>query len=215
MRRTINTLALVGALAFANQAGAQDFYIGPQIGVPGIGVSAEVDVDYVSLSAEVTWVPVNSVTYEQNGTEYLMDASTVSGLFLVNAAPAGGRFTIGVGVLVGGISGEGEAVRLAGGVDVGDNTYPATSIGNMEVELDFGGVAPAAMLGLRKAGFNFGVGLALTGKPTYTMRATGAIANNPQFQADLELDIADVQDELDRVPFMPLLRFGWQIGFGG
>lgn len=215
MRRTTIILALVGAFVLTQSVLAQQFYVGPQVGVLGLGASAEVDVDFVSLSAEVTWIPVNSVTYEQNGVEYMMDASTVSGLFMVNTAPAGGRFTIGVGVLVGGWTGEGEAVRLAGGIDVGDNTYPAGSIGNMEVEFDFGGVAPAAMLGLRKAGFNVGVGLALTGKPTYTMRATGSIANDPQFQADLEQDIADVQDELDRVPFMPLLRFGWQIGFGG
>lgn len=215
MGRTVKILALVGAFVLTNAVSAQDFYVGPQVGVLGLGASAEVDVDFVSLSAEVTWIPVNSVTYEQNGVEYRMDASTVSGLFLVNAAPAGGRFTIGVGILVGGIKGDGEARRLAGSIDVGDNSYPASSIGNMEVELDFGGVAPAAMIGLRKAGFNVGVGLALTGKPTYTMRATGAIANDPQFQADLDVDIADVQDELDKVPFMPLLRFGWQIGFGG
>lgn len=208
--RAIIVIAAV-ALSTATAAG-QAVYVGPQIALLGPGVSAEVDFGLLSGSAEVGWIPVNSVTYEQSGTEYRMDASTVSGLVMLNISAGESPFSFGAGVFFGGWNGDGEAVELGGSVDVGDNTYSAAVVQNMIVEFEFGGVSPAVMLGMRGKGFNFGIGAAFTGKPAYTMRATGSIQNDPQFQADLVDELVDIKDVLDKIPVMPLLRFGWQIG---
>lgn len=188
-----------------------DVYLGPQVSTQGIGASAEVRFGMISVSGEVGYLPVNSVTYEQNGNEFKLDVQPVSGLLLVNVFPAG-RFSLGAGVLAGGLMGNGEAQNLRGLIDVGDNSYPAASVGSLTADFEYGGVAPAVMLGLRSGGINVGLGVAFTGTPQYTLDATGSIRNDPDFAADLALDQSDVQDELDKIPVLPLLRIGWQFG---
>ena len=190
-------------------------YVGGQIGSLGVGPSVEVDVGPVSISLEGNFVPLTSVAYEQSGTEYDMDAKTFSGLIMVNFAPGAGRFYIGAGVLLGGITGDGESRTLRGAVEVGDNRYPAGDIGQMMVDFEFNGPAPAAMIGLRGSGVNVGLGVALTGIPKYSMTATGTIQSEPQFMLDLDEEIYNVQEHLDKVPLYPLLRIGRQIGVSG
>ena len=87
-------------------------------------------------------------------------------------------------------------------------------IGNLTGSFDFGGPAPAFMVGRRSGGFNLGVGVALTGRPQVNLTATGALSEDPQFQADLDREVQAAQAELDRIPVMPLIRLGWQFGFG-
>ena len=207
--------AALTAVVSCSSVAQTPVYVGGQIGSLGFGPSVEVDVGPVSISADGNFIPLTSIAYEQSGTEYDMDAKTFSGLIMVNFAPGAGRFYIGAGVLLGGITGDGESRTLRGAVDVGDNRYAAGDIGQMKVDFEFSGPAPAAMIGLRGSGINFGLGVALTGNPKYTMTATGAIQSDPQFMFDLDEEINSVQEHLDKVPLYPLLRIGWQIGVSG
>ncbi len=197
--------------AFAQTA----IYVGPQIGIQGIGLSAEVDLGMLSVSGELGYVPVNSVTYDQNGNEFALDVKPLSGLLMVNFSPGSGRFTLGAGLLAGGLNGDGEATNLRGGTEIGENLYPAGDIGTLNAEVEFGSFSPAVMVGLRKAGFNVGIGVAFSGSPKYTLSSTGSLQNDPQFLNDLDIDIEDVQETFDKIPVLPLLRIGWQIGVMG
>lgn len=208
----ISLSVVIVLLVAVSSSAAQNIYVGPEIGVIGIGASAEVDFGSFSASAEAGMVPVNSVRYEQSGTEYLLDTQTFSGLLLANFKPGGGSFAIGAGLYFGGLNGDGEAQDVGLGYAVGDNLYSASEVGEMQVELEFGGVAPAVMLGVRGSGFNFGLGVAFTGQPEYRMMATGPIRNDPQFLDDVEIELEDVVDVFDKIPVMPLLRIGWQFG---
>lgn len=191
-------------------------YVGGQLGTQGIGASAEVDLGTVSVSGELGFLPIASVAFEDGDTEYSVDVQPVSGLLMANVGPAGSRFSVGVGLHFGGFNADGEATNLRGLVDIGDNEYEATAIDELLVDFEFGGVAPAVMLGLRGAGLNVGIGVAFTGKPTFSARATGPLLqNDPQFLADLQSDVDEVQEELDRVPVLPMFRIGWQIGVSG
>jgi hypothetical protein len=207
--------AALTALVTISSYAQTSVYVGPQIGLLGIGAGVEVDVGPVSFSGEASFLPLTSVAYEQSGTEFEMDTKTFSGLVMVNFAPTPGRFYIGAGVLIGGITADGGARRLRGQVEVGDGRYPATEIGQFNVAFEYDGVAPAAMIGLRGAGINVGLGVALTGKPVYTMTATGSLRNDAQFMVDLETETNNVQEHLDKIPLMPLLRIGWQFGVSG
>ena len=197
-------------------AAAQNpIFVGAQVGTQGLGVSAEIDLEVVSVSGELGFLPISSVSFENDGTEYKLDVKPLSGLLMVNVGPGSSRFVLSAGLHFGGFNGDGQATNLRGLVDIGDNSYPAPGIDELKVDFEFGGIAPAVMLGLRREGFNFGLGVAITGSPKFTSFATGTLKDDPQFLADLASDVADIQDDLDRIPVLPILRIGWQIGVSG
>ncbi|NNE35180.1 MAG: hypothetical protein HKN13_08095, partial [Rhodothermales bacterium] len=165
-------LAAVFAVTTVSASAQNAIYVGPQIGTQGIGASAEVDLGLISASGELAFLPVSSVAFEADDVEFEVDVKPISGLLMVNIGPEGSKFSFGAGLHFGGFNADGQSKNLRGLVDIGDGTYPSSGIGDLEVDFEYGGVAPAVMLGLRGGGFNIGLGVAFTGSPAFTMGAT-------------------------------------------
>ncbi len=217
MRYTTSlVLASAFVLATSGTAGAQivGVYVGPQISGLGIGVSAQAKLTQLSVSGEFGIVPVNNIKVDSDDLEYQIDTRMGGGLLMLNFHPGFFGMTIGGGVLIGGYNASGDADDLVGQVEIGNGMYEGADVGSLEGKFDFGGPAPALMIGRRSGGLNVGVGLAFTGSPKITLKATGAIANDPQFMADIEAERMSAQDELDKIPFLPMIRIGWQFGLG-
>lgn len=189
-------------------------YLGPQVSGLGIGASAQAKFTQLSVSGEFGFIPINSFTIDSDDIEYDVDTRLGGGLLMLNFHPGVAGIAIGAGVLVGGYSADGDAIELVGEVEIGDGMYQAVELGTLAGEIDFGGPAPAIMLGRRSGGFNLGVGVAFTGSPKFNLNVTGPIADDPQFQADLEVERRNAQEELDRIPVLPMVRLGWQFGLG-
>ncbi len=189
-------------------------YFGPQISALGIGASAQVKLLQFSVSGEFGIIPVNSVNLNSDDINYAIQTNIRGGLVMLNFHPGVLGITVGGGLMFGGYRATGDAEDLLDEVDIGGGIYDASEIGNLLGEFDFGGPAPAFMIGRRSGGFNLGLGVALTGTPKVNLTATGALANDAQFIADLNEEVQSAQSELNILPVMPLVRIGWQFGFG-
>ncbi len=189
-----------------------EIYVGPQLSLLGPGISGEVKFGTFSVSADIGWVPINSIAFEEDDIDFLINTDFFGAVAMVNFFPGGGNFSIGVGALIGGYKADGTADDLRGDIDIGNGTYDAADIGMLTVDLDYGGPAPVVMLGTRAGGFNIGIGVAISGKPEYLLGATGSIQNSQSFQDDLIHEAADIVEELDKIPVIPLLRLGWMFG---
>ena len=212
--KAIAFMFVTAMLAVPSNAQMVGTYFGPQISGLGVGGSAQVKLLQFSVSGEFGIVPVNSVTVASDDIDYAIDTDMGGGLVMLNFHPGVLGLTIGGGLMFGGYEATGDAVDLNDFVEIGDGQYDAADIGTLQGRFEFGGPAPAFMIGRRSGGLNIGVGVALTGKPQISLTATGPITGDAQFLADLDAEIERAQSELDNIPVLPLVRIGWQFGLG-
>ncbi|NND72532.1 MAG: hypothetical protein HKN43_13230 [Rhodothermales bacterium] len=210
--RTILSLVLVLLCGTTMTMAQSEIFVGPQVSLLGPGVSGEVKFGTFSVSADIGWIPINSIAFESDDVDYLINTDFYGAVAMGNYYPGAGRFSIGVGALIGGYNADGSADDLRGDIDIGNGTYDAADIGMLTVDIKYGGFAPAVMLGVRSGGFNIGIGAAISGKPDYELGATGSIQNSQAFQDDLDFEAEEIFDGLDGIPVLPLLRIGWQFG---
>jgi len=71
----------------------------------------------------------------------------------------------------------------------------------------FGGDATGAGLGLTAD-----IGVAIHGTPDVALRATGPISGNSVFQADLESELHNINDEIKAFKVYPILNLGLSFG---
>ncbi len=188
--------------------------LGPQIGGFGIGAGASARLgEYVSLSAELGFLPLSNISDEVDGIDYVMDPEIFGAILGVNFHPFRGKFSVGAGIVFGKYLLNVESDQITGTIEVGNVEYDASEVGTMIGEFVLEGTWPAVMLGWRGKGFNFGVGVAFVEDPGIDIRATGPIAGDPVFRVELERETNDIQDDL-KLSFLPLIRFAYQFGLG-
>ncbi|HVZ30090.1 MAG TPA: hypothetical protein VG839_06820 [Asticcacaulis sp.] len=100
----------------------------------------------------------------------------------------------------------------ASSTQVGLTTYTPAQIGTINADGKYKSSAPYLGLGWRwgagTVDFNFEAGAYFQGKPTVTMSATGLLASQPGFQADLERERQDLQNTLNDLATYPVVTFG-------
>lgn len=99
-----------------------------------------------------------------------------------------------------------------GPTQIGNATYSPAQIGTLRSDFSFEDIAPYAGLGLRfalwKAELNLEAGAYFQGSPETRLTATGLLATDPTFQADLAREQARVADDLDNFEVYPVLNAG-------
>lgn len=202
---------VIGTSAYAQTTSLS---LGPQIGGFGIGASASARVgEYVSLSAELGFLPLGTLNNEIDDIDYVMDPEIFGAVLGVHIHPFRGNISVGAGIVFGKYLLDVESDEFTGTVEVGDVEYTSSEVGTMIGEFTLEGTWPAVMLGWRGKGVNFGLGVAFIKDPVIDIRATGPIASDPFFQAELEQEIDDIQDDL-KIGVLPIFRFGYQFGIG-
>jgi hypothetical protein len=216
MHRSI-VLVVMALLVSADPSSAQSISVGPQVSLVGIGASASVRLhELASVSGEFGFVPIGEQSKDVDDIEYSIDPRVAGGLIGVNLHPMGNNFSIGAGVFFGGYSGDAKSEFLAGEiVEIGDGEYDGADVGALVGEFKWNGISPAITLGLRGKGFNVGIGIAFSGSPEFGIEATGALRTDPGFQADLDSEIESAQEDIEKVPFIPISRIGYQFGVSG
>lgn len=209
--------ALLSTVQLPRTATAQiSIALGPQISSLGFGVSGEVRVlSAIGISAEYNFTPASTIERQGFGNQLQFDPTVGGGMLLVMLHPGGGKFALGGGLMQGGIAVDGEAALDPASnstMDFNGRSYAASDIGTFNANLEYGSFQPAAVLGISGKGFNFLIGAALA-KPTLDAYATGPIGSNATFKADVDAELQDVRDDLDKIPVLPYLRLGWQFGF--
>ena len=102
-------------------------------------------------------------------------------------------------------------------VEVNGSMYDPSQIGDVEVEVQTKERAPYAGIGFgRPSGYGFGMfvdmGVVFQGEPTLNVQFDGPFANDPTFQQNLDVEIAQVEDDISSFKYYPVLSIGLRFG---
>ncbi len=212
-------LVLVACFAsLALPAAADDnIWLGVKAGTLGLGV-------------EATWRPsryldfrlgANKFSYDDNGSEAGIDYDTeldLQSLYATaNLRPplSPFRFTAGV------VSNGNElnlASRTTSTFDIGGSTFTSAQVGQLQGGIEFDDIVPYAGIGFDfrlfdTLGLNLDLGVLFQGTPQATLVATGPIASDPLFQAELALEQQELQDSVDEYELYPVISLGFSFNF--
>lgn len=217
IRRVMPAVALVVALFAGRPAVAQvSISVGPHVSTLGVGLSGEVRLlRLVGVSAEYNFAPLSTFEREGFSNRFVVEPTLGGGMILVMLHPGGGKFAIGGGLMQGGLAADGTISLDSGSgatFDINGSSYSAAQVGSLIGEFEYGSTQPAFALGVTGRGFNLLLGAALA-TPELDARATGPIASDPSFRADLDAELQDARDDLEQIPVYPYVRLGWHFGF--
>ena len=103
---------------------------------------------------------------------------------------------------------------LSGTISIGDNQYEIQDFGRLEAKIDFNEVAPFVGIGFNnpikksgRLGFFADLGFMYHGTPAVTL-STSQPVSNPQFQADLEKELQNINEDIRDYTILPIIQLG-------
>lgn len=193
---------------------ASDFTVGVKASTLGFGVEGAYSLNgYFGARAGL-----NYFTYSYDGStddiDYDFDYESKSVSALLDLHPFKGSFRLTAGILFNGNELDAKATSSAT-YDIGDTTYIGSQVGQLTGNIEYSKVAPYVGLGWDTSfgknsgwGFIFEVGALYQGAPDVSVTADGPIAGDAAFQANLELEKNDLEDELDNYKIFPVIAIG-------
>lgn len=147
---------------------------------------------------------------EAAGIDYEVDVIWDSVAVGIDFHPGGTPFRLSLGVLKND-NGLRAIARPTNSIEIGNRDYAAAGVGTLMARFGFDDTATYAGLGWdwsrnrRRFGVSFDIGLVDQGLPAVRLTATGALAADPGFRADLAAEEAQLSREeggdLDVLPF--------------
>lgn len=216
MRRFL-PLFVAAALAIPAAGSAQGFAVAAQAGTIGLGGSAIVGVSpNVNIKGTFGYIPTDP-EFDIDEVEFLVEfpaffKGTVDFYTSIFYLSAGGLFVTDSGA----ISVEG---TFTGSQEFGNNTYTAEDVGSLIGTFSFSEVMPYVGIGFgnpvgRRLGLNLDLGVGFGDRPAVELDATGPIAGNAVFQADLADREAEIQADIPEVmKYYPVISLSLSIGF--
>jgi len=168
---------------------------------------------------------VQGFTYDVNktesGIEYDADIKLLSGLVTADWFPFGGCFHLSAGALVNGNKVDATGKAQGGTTfNIGGTIYTAAQTGALNANIDFNTLAPYVGIGWgnpvkKDSGWSmfFDLGVAFQGSPDVELTATGPIASDPTFQANLARERAELEDDIDEYKYYPVVSIGVSYNF--
>lgn len=209
------SLLAIGAAPSATLA--QGVGVAPHVGTLGVGADLAVSlVNRVGLRAGANIFPFD-IGISASDVDYTIDLPSPQFTVLADLFLAGSfRLTGGLLVSSDDLTLEGD---FTGTVDIGGNTFTAAEVGTLTGAIVTNDVAPYVGIGVgRVAGSAFGflldLGVAFQGTPSVLLAADGPIASDPAFQAELEAERQEIEDDVDIFRYYPVITLGFSIGIG-
>lgn len=213
-RRFAAVLALA-ATGLLPQAQAGEVYA--NVGLPGIGLGYAHPIDSrFTVRADFMTLGSRSKSTTEEGIRYDGRYKLQRLAVLGDWFPFGGSFR-----LTGGLSSNQYKVTLDatganGSLTIGDRTYTTTAADGLKVEVKFPGVTPYLGIGWghqSASGWRFGADIgALVGRAKVDATVRGALASQPDIQANLDKELAELRDGVGKVRAIPQLSVA--IGYG-
>ncbi len=188
------------------------FTLGPNISTLGLG--AEIGYrfnDYIGLRAGANYWG-EDFSHRYAGIDYDVDLTLLSGGAFVDIYPFRRVFR-----LTGGVRYNANQIDLSAtpttNVDIGGMTFTPAEVGTLDAEVDFRDVAPYAGIGFEgsildgRLVFGADLGVFFQGSPDIDMTTNGLLASDPTFLAELESEVAAIEDDLDVLAFYPVIGF--------
>jgi hypothetical protein len=220
----MNTISLrLAVLAVALTASASaladhNFGIGVKAGTLGIGVEGTWrPLPYIDVRAGA-----NQFDYSDNGiyggvnydAEINLDNYYVTGNL---------RFPLSPFRLTGGVYSNGNEFNATSGdngaiIIIGGDPYPADAVGTVSAKASFDSTSPYFGVGfdftvLGKVGMNLDFGVLLQGSPQVSIGTDGLLSGDPTFEASLEAERAELENELDDYKAWPVVSLGFVFNF--
>lgn len=214
MFKKIVLVIAVFMILSASNLYAQSFALGLKGGTLGFGVEAE-------GAANDTFggrIGINYLKYDYEGTvneiDYDYDIKTTNLLATLDWHPFSGSFRISGGVSVNNTTYKAKATS-ADTVKINDQEYEGSEVGTLNATIEFNKVNPYLGVGWdttfgksKRLGFLCDLGFVYQGSPDIDLSANGTKANDTTFQSDLDQEEKDLQDNLDRFKFYPVVAMG-------
>ena len=103
----------------------------------------------------------------------------------------------------------------AASYNIGSGVYTIAQTGKINGDVTFSKLAPYVGIGWgnpftaeSRLSFSFDLGIAFQGKPDVSMVASGPIAADPAFQANLRQEENDIKKEIDMFKYYPVISVG-------
>ena len=206
-RRFAAVLALA-ATGLLPQAQAGEVYA--NVGLPGIGLGYAHPIDSrFTVRADFMTLGSRSKSTTEEGIRYDGRYKLQRLAVLGDWFPFGGSFR-----LTGGLSSNQYKVTLDatgenGSLTIGDRTYTTTAADGLKVEVKFPSVTPYLGIGWghqSASGWRFGADIgALVGRAKVNATVCGALASEPDIQANLDKELAELRDGVGKVRAIPQL----------
>ena len=217
VRRTALVLAVILAgSALPTRAHAQLVGVSGEFGTLGLGARAAVTLgSQFRLRAGGNFQPFR-IGVNASDIVYDVTLATPSATGTLDWHPGGTRFRFSGGVVYFAEDLELEATPKED-VSIGMQEYSPEEIDTLIGNLGTEEVAPYFGIGWgdstrRGVSFQVEFGFAFHGTPDVTLRATGPVGSSPGFQADLNEEVADINEEVERVTAYPVISIGVGVG---
>lgn len=195
---------------------AQSFGIAPHVGTLGVGGDVGVLLtNRIGLRAGRNYFPFD-IDFSASDVDFTLDLPSPQSMVLADLFLVGGLRASG-GVLLSGDD-VGLTGDFGGSVDLGGTTYTAAEVGTLRGAIVNKDVAPYAGIGYGKVagqrlGFLLDLGIAFQGNPRVSFAADGLASLLPSFQADLERERQEVENDIHIFRYYPVFSLGLTIGF--
>ena len=152
-----------------------------------------------------------------NGIDYDFDLELDSVSAMLDWHPVGGRFRVSAGALS-----NNNAVKARADtsmpINIGGTIYLPSDVGNLTAVTDFDSIAPYIGIGWGNTSrkgprFSVDLGVAFQGSPNVEFMADGLLASDPGFQQDLDQEAQELEDELERFEYYPVISLGFSFNF--
>ncbi len=216
MRQHALALAAVVSLcagsAFAQSTGVA---VGAQLGTPGVGASVQMKAsESLVLRGDLDWMRFG-YDRDYSGVEYDSKLKSFTGGAFADFHPGGGPLMVSAGAYYGTRKLDLDA-RPTGTVDIGGQSFTPAQIGEITGEARMSKLQPFLGLGYDNTfsgtggwGFRAVAGVAFSKDPSVDLIASGGtLATDPNFQARLAQEEADVRDDARRLRYFPVVQVG-------
>ena len=216
---SLRLAVLTVALAASGSALADhNFGVGVKAGTLGIGV-------------EGTWRPLPYIDIRAGANQYDYTDNGIYGgvnydaeINLDNYYVTGNlRFPLSPFRLTGGLYSNGNEFNAVSGdngaiIIIGGDPYPAAAVGTLSAKASFDSTSPYFGVGfdftvLGKVGMNLDFGVLLQGSPQVSIATDGLLSGDPTFEASLEAERAELENELDDYKAWPVVSLGFVFNF--
>lgn len=215
----LRTVLVTGLVAFTLPLGAaaQSLGIGARAGTLGLGaeVSARL-TNNIGVRGGIGVIPVQP-SGSFGDVDFTIDPASPLANIGIDFYPGAGGFRLGGGLLFITENTTMEA-EYTGTVEIGGRTYTGSEVGELTGALDHGGMAPYVNIGFgrttrRGVGLFLDLGAAFLPEQSVALTASGAAANDPQFQEDLERQRQQSEDDANTyLRVLPIISIGLRFG---
>lgn len=212
-------IAACAAVLLPTAVSAQSIGVGVAARAGSLGFGGELAVNvtrYVGVRAGIGVLPL-SYTGDVEDINYHIDSTSPISNIGIDFYPGFFDLRLGGGMMFIRNPTTFDA-RYSGTININGQTYTDAEVGELRGDLDHGDSAPYLVLGLgrqtnRGLGIFLDLGAGFLEEQRFTYTATGAATSDPTFNANLEAEAREIEDNVNKyVKVYPILSAGIRYG---